>query len=91
VVTIRDKSSWTVFLTIAIIGTITWLAIFEHNYHRGETTRFMKICGKVTGSMSRNMNYLIVGENPAGSEYNRAQELGIAMVDESELKRMAEG
>ena len=31
-VTIRDKSSWTVFLAIAIIGTITWLAILEHNY-----------------------------------------------------------
>jgi hypothetical protein len=28
-----DRSFWAVFLTIAIIGTITWLAIFEHNYH----------------------------------------------------------
>jgi len=27
------RSSWAVLLTIAIIGTITWLAIFEHNYH----------------------------------------------------------
>jgi len=28
-----DRSFWAVFLTIAIIGTITWLAILEHNYH----------------------------------------------------------
>jgi len=27
------RSFWAVFLSIAIIGTITWLAIFEHNYH----------------------------------------------------------
>jgi len=28
-----DRPFWAVFLTIAIIGTITWLAIFEQNYH----------------------------------------------------------
>jgi len=28
-----DRPFWAVFLSIAIIGTITWLAIFEHNYH----------------------------------------------------------
>jgi len=28
-----DRSFWAVFLSIAIIGTITWLAMFEHNYH----------------------------------------------------------
>jgi len=27
------SSFWRVFLSIAIIGAITWLAIFEHNYH----------------------------------------------------------
>jgi len=30
---VRDRPFWAVFLTIAIIGTTTWLAIFEHNYH----------------------------------------------------------
>jgi len=29
----RDGFFWAVLLPIAIIGTITWLAIFEHNYH----------------------------------------------------------
>jgi len=28
-----DRSFWAAFLSIAIIGTITWLAMFEHNYH----------------------------------------------------------
>jgi len=28
-----DTSFWAIFLTIAIMGTITWLAILEHNYH----------------------------------------------------------
>jgi hypothetical protein len=28
-----DRPFWAVFLSIAIIGSITWLAIFEHNYH----------------------------------------------------------
>ena len=31
-----DRPFWVLFLTIAIIGTITRLAIFEHNYHRGK-------------------------------------------------------
>ena len=31
--TIKDRPFWSLFLSIAIIGTITWLAIFEHNYH----------------------------------------------------------
>jgi len=30
----KNSSSWAVFVSIAIIGTITWLAIFEHNYQR---------------------------------------------------------
>jgi len=32
-VTIDDRSFSAVFLSIVITGTITWLAIFEHNYH----------------------------------------------------------
>jgi hypothetical protein len=28
-----DRSFWAVFLTITVIGTTTWLAIFERNYH----------------------------------------------------------
>jgi len=32
-VSLKQRSFLAMFLAIAIIGTITWLAIFEHNYH----------------------------------------------------------
>ena len=34
------------------------------------------------------MNYLLVGADPGGTKYNRAQELGIRMIDEEGLRRM---
>lgn len=45
--------------------------------------------GKVTGSVSRNTDYVVVGENP-GSKYNRALELGIEIIDEARLKSILE-
>jgi len=47
--------------------------------------------GKVTGSVSRKTDYLVVGEAPGATKYNKARELGIPMIDEAELRRMAEG
>jgi DNA ligase (NAD+) len=45
--------------------------------------------GKVTGSVSGKTTYLVAGENPGGTKYNRAQELEIPIVDEDALRRMA--
>jgi len=28
-----DRPFWAIFLTIALIGSITWLAVLEHKYH----------------------------------------------------------
>ena len=39
--------------------------------------------GKVTGSVSRNTDYVIVGENQ--SKYEKAVELGIEIIDEERL------
>lgn len=39
---------------------------------------------KVTGSVSAKTNYVIVGKNP-GSKYSKAQQLGIAVLDEAGL------
>lgn len=45
--------------------------------------------GKVTGSVSRKTDYLVLGENP-GSKLDRAQELGIPTLDEESLRALAE-
>jgi len=39
-----DRLFWAVFLSIAMLGTTTWLAIFEHNYH----PRIYRYNGEVT-------------------------------------------
>jgi DNA ligase (NAD+) len=43
--------------------------------------------GKVTGSVSGNTDYLILGENP-GSKYNQAQKRGIPTLSEEDLQKM---
>lgn len=45
--------------------------------------------GKVTGSVSKKTNYLLAGEN-AGSKLTKANDLGIPVISEEELKRMLE-
>jgi len=40
--------------------------------------------GQVTGSVSRNTDFLVMGENP-GSKYEKAKSLGIKVIDKKEL------
>lgn len=44
--------------------------------------------GKVTDSVSKKTSYLLLGSEP-GSKYEKARTLGIQIIDESELLRMA--
>lgn len=46
-----------------------------------------KLGGKVSSSVSRNTDYLIVGEKP-GSKYDKAVELGVTVVNEEEFKEL---
>jgi DNA ligase (NAD+) len=40
--------------------------------------------GRVTGSVTKKTDYLVVGEDP-GSKLDRASELGVAVLGEKEL------
>lgn len=46
--------------------------------------------GRVTGSVSGNTNYLVVGENPGGSKYTAAQEQNTPLLSEDELLKLAD-
>jgi DNA ligase (NAD+) len=46
--------------------------------------------GKVTGSVSGRTSYLVVGASPGGSKFRKAQQLQTPMIEEEELRRLAE-
>lgn len=70
-------------LTFVITGTLS-------GFSREEAKAFIEAHGgKVTDSVSRNTNYLVVGENP-GSKLQKALQLGIPLLDEAGLRRLIE-
>jgi DNA ligase (NAD+) len=65
--------------TLVLTGTLP-------NLTREDATRLIEAAGgKVTGSVSKKTDYVVVGEDPGGTKYTRAQELGIEMLDEEGL------
>lgn len=67
--------------TVVITGSIEGIS-------RSEIKELVeKMSGKVTGSVSKKTDYVIVGENP-GSKYNKAVDLGIEIIDENRLKEI---
>ena len=64
--------------TFVLTGTLPTLARSEAK------TRIKQAGGKVTGSVSRNTDYVVVGESP-GSKFDKAQALGIQTINEEEL------
>lgn len=71
-------------LTFVVTGTLPTLS-------RDGVKEFIESNGgKVTDSVSKKTNYLVLGENP-GSKADKARSLGVKILDESELKKMAEG
>ena len=46
--------------------------------------------GKAVGSVSRKTDYLVAGEN-AGSKLQKAQELGVSILDEEGFRKLLAG
>lgn len=68
-------------LTFVITGTLPTLSRKEAE------TLVSENGGKVSGSVSRKTNFLLAGEN-AGSKLTKANELGIKVITEEELREM---
>jgi DNA ligase (NAD+) len=78
----RAERSTLAGLTFVVTGT--------HTVSRKEiTTLIERHGGRAAGSVSKNTDYLVAGENP-GSKLDRARELGVTIIDEQELAALAE-
>jgi DNA ligase (NAD+) len=61
------------------------------NITRGEAKELVEnLGGIVSGSVSKNTDYVVVGEKP-GSKFEKAKKLGVKIVDEEEFKKIVEG
>jgi DNA ligase (NAD+) len=68
--------------TFVITGTLP-------NFSRDDAKDFIESHGgKVTDSVSKKTSYLVLGEAP-GSKYEKAKELGVKIIGEDELKKLA--
>jgi DNA ligase (NAD+) len=68
--------------TLVITGTLPELS------REAATRRIEHAGGKVTGSVSKNTDYLVAGEDP-GTKYAKARELGTEIIDEAALVELA--
>lgn len=67
--------------TFVITGTLA-------NYSRDAAKRMIEDAGgKVVGSVSKKTDYVVAGADP-GSKLDRAQELGVQVVDEKEMEEL---
>jgi DNA ligase (NAD+) len=68
--------------TFVLTGTLA-------RYTRDEAKKMIEDAGgKVTGSVSKKTDYVVAGTD-AGSKLDKAKELGVAVIDEQELVRLA--
>jgi DNA ligase (NAD+) len=65
--------------TFVITGTLPGMS------REVATERIEEAGGKVTGSVSKKTHFIVVGADPGGSKFNKAQELGTEQIDEERL------
>ncbi len=83
IATVTQTSNLFAGLTFVLTGTLPTMT-------REEAGNLIKqLGGKVTGSVSSKTSYVVAGE-AAGSKLTKAQQLGIPILDEEQLKAMTE-
>ncbi|MBC7236492.1 MAG: NAD-dependent DNA ligase LigA [Chloroflexi bacterium] len=72
-------------LTFVITGTLPTMS------REAATTLIREHGGRVMDSVSKNTDYLVVGERPGATKYNKARQLGIPILDEENLLALIAG
>ena len=68
-------------MTIVLTGELS-------GFTRSQAEKLIhQLGGKSASSVSRQTDYIVVGEHP-GSKYNKAKELGVKILNESEFKKL---
>jgi DNA ligase (NAD+) len=70
--------------TFVLTGTLP-------NYSREAAKKMIEDAGgKVSGSVSKKTDYVVAGED-AGSKLDKAKELGVAVIDETQMEKLVKG
>jgi len=67
--------------TFVLTGTLSTMSRDEAK------TKIRSLGGNVSGSISKNTDYVVAGENP-GSKYKKAQDLQVEIIDEKQFTKM---
>ncbi|MDQ3981333.1 MAG: NAD-dependent DNA ligase LigA [Actinomycetota bacterium] len=78
----RKKEGPLLGKTFVITGTL------EGFSRQGAQDAVEELGGKVTGSVSKKTDYVVVGENPGASKFDKARELGIETLDEAAFRSL---
>jgi len=79
----KERGTKLVGKTFVLTGTLA-------HFTRDEAKKMIEDAGgKVTGSVSKKTDYVVAGAD-AGSKLDKAKELGVAVIDEKEMKSIAE-